>query len=237
MRLSFIRSLWAGNLVYDVEKIHKRYGPVVRTAPDEISSALPDAWQDIYATRPGHNPFPKNPVWWSAQPGQADNLITVQKSEDHLRMRRLLNHGFTEAAVREQEPIVQQHMLKLVERMTELALKEPIKDGVVMDIVKWLNFTTFDIVGDLAYGDSFGCLENSQYHPWVAMIFNHFKASALVASVRFYPLLESILMRLLPESIMKKQRDHHQQIIDRVDRRMNFEVAKPDFMLMLSVTM
>jgi hypothetical protein len=32
------------------------------------------------------------------------------------------------------------------------------------DMVKWINFTTFDLIGDLSIGKSFGCLNDSQYH-------------------------------------------------------------------------
>jgi hypothetical protein len=30
--------------------------------------------------------------------------------------------------------------------------------------VNWYNFTTFDIIGDLTFGEPFGCLENSKMH-------------------------------------------------------------------------
>ncbi len=33
-----------------------------------------------------------------------------------------------------------------------------------VDIVKWYNSTTFDIVGDLLFGESYKCLENSKLH-------------------------------------------------------------------------
>ena len=192
-----------------------------------MSFSQAEAWQDIYANKPGQAAFPKNPVWWSAQPGQPDSLITIKSDKEHSRMRRLLNHGFTETAVREQEDIVQSYVYKLVERLSILVKRKPEQ---AIDIVQWLNFTTFDIVGDLGFGESFDCLEKSQYHPWVALIFNHFKASAYVASIRFYPLIDKILMSLLPKSVMKIQRDHFQQVVDKVHRRMNFEVQRPDFM-------
>ena len=84
-------------------------------------------------------------------------------------------------------------------------------------------------MGDLGFGEPFNCLEDSKYHPWVSLISNHFKASALVASVRFYPLLDSLLMKCLPKSMMKLQRDHYQLAVDKIHRRLNSEVERPDF--------
>lgn len=33
-----------------------------------------------------------------------------------------------------------------------------------VDMVAWYNWTTFDIIGDLSLGESFGCLENARPH-------------------------------------------------------------------------
>lgn len=52
---------------------------------------------------------------------------------------------------------------------------------------EWLNFLTSDIVGDLAFGAPFGCLEGSEYHPWVATIFHSIKTGASCALYQFTP--------------------------------------------------
>lgn len=43
--------------------------------------------------------------------------------------------------------------------------------------MKWYNYATFDIIGDLAFGSDFGCLASSNYHPWVSIIFGAIKAA------------------------------------------------------------
>lgn len=45
----------------------------------------------------------------------------------------------------------------LIQRLHENADKP-------VDLVKWYNFTTFDIIGDLTFGESFDCLETSTLH-------------------------------------------------------------------------
>jgi hypothetical protein len=118
----------------------------------------------------------------------------------------------------------------MVERLEERANEAALGKGVELDIAPWLNFTAFDIFGDLGFGESFNCLEHSQYHPWIALLFNSVKAASFVAAARFYPLVEWVLMRCIPPSLSKMQQDHYQQIVDKVDRRLNWEVERPDIM-------
>lgn len=147
-------------------------------------------------------------------------------------MRRLLNHGFTEQALKAQEPIVQKYVGMLIERLRERA--EQPEDGsgggAVLDIVPWFNYTTFDIFGDIGFGESFNCLQHSRYHPWIALLFNSVKAAGFVISARFYPLIDFLLVKCIPKSLIKMREDHYQQIVDKVQRRLNWEVERPDLM-------
>ncbi|KAL9107432.1 MAG: hypothetical protein Q9187_008427, partial [Circinaria calcarea] len=203
----------------------------VRLAPNEISFAKPEAWNDIFLHRKGHLPFPKNPVWWSSNPGQPQSILAVEDAGDHARMRKLLSYGFVEKALRAQEPLIASYVDLLIARLREKATAPETKvSGVVLDIVRWYNYTTFDIIGDLCLGQSFNCLQESALHPWVALIFSHFKASSFMASVKFYPILSSLLRRCIPKSVMKKQQGHFQFAVERIDRRMNMETQRDDIM-------
>lgn len=151
--------------------------------------------------------------------------------EDHARIRRLLNTSFTEKTLRAQEPLIQSYVDLLISRLKERATAPKTKgNGVVLDIVSWYNFTTFDIIGDLCLGQSFGCLEESALHPWIALILNQIKVSSLIATVRYYPLVSWLLMKCVPPSIRKMQKDHFQLVVDRVNARMSLETERADFM-------
>lgn len=52
-RLPFVRSLLSGTLVHDIQELHRRYGPVLRIAPNEVTFSQPEAWNDIFQTRRG----------------------------------------------------------------------------------------------------------------------------------------------------------------------------------------
>lgn len=133
-------------------------------------------------------------------------------------------------ALRQQEKILQMHTNLFIERLSEKAGHGSKDDGVIFDIAPWFNYLTFDIFGDLGFGESFDCLQKSQIHPWIAFIFDHVKAAAFLVMTGYYPPLKYLLMKCVPASLKKVQQDHFQQIVDKVERRLNWEHERPDIM-------
>ena len=140
-------------------------------------------------------------------------------------MRGLLKGAFTERALQDQESVIQSYVDLLISSLHDKA-----SSGVSVDMVDWFNYTTFDIVGDLGFGEPFDCLGNSAYHPWVSMIFDSLRVYVLAAATRYYPLVEIILMRLVPKKVRENAQDHHQLSVDKVYRRLNLEKQRHDFM-------
>ncbi|KAI0205604.1 cytochrome P450 [Astrocystis sublimbata] len=227
-RLPFIYSLLNGTIVHDIQKLHQIYGPVLRIAPNEVAFAQADAWKDIFQHR--YDKFLKDPVWWKRQPGHPESLISAIDPDTHTRMRKALAPGFSARALSDQEPILQLYVDPLVKRLAEQTTKQSSSGGVEVDLGPWFNFTTFDIFADLGFGESFNCLQNSRYHPWISLLFNSVKAASFVAAARFYPLIELLLMKCIPPSLRKMQSDHYEQIVGKVERRLNFELERPDIM-------
>ena len=145
--------------------------------------------------------------------------ILSANDADHARYRRLLAHAFSERALREQEYFPLAYIDLLTRRLHGIVSSSKSHSAVV-DIVKWLNFTTFDIVGDLALGESFHCLEESKYHGWVSILFTQFKAAALFVSLRFFG-LDKLLRMVLPKSLLKKRAEHAKYSTDRIHHRLD----------------
>lgn len=57
----------------------------------------------------------------------------------------------------EQEDIIQLYVNKFITGIGKMCDK-----GMEFNLVNWYNFTTFDIIGDLAFGEPFGCLDRGQ---------------------------------------------------------------------------
>lgn len=97
-------------------------------------------------------------------------------------------------------------------------------------MVNWLNFTTFDIIGDLAFGEPFGCLELGAFHSWVALIYETVKVGALEqATRRFAPAgtwLQSQLVNMIPKHVRQRRRDHLVFSKEKVMRRLADETTQ-----------
>ncbi|GAB7354526.1 hypothetical protein MBLNU459_g4991t1 [Dothideomycetes sp. NU459] len=193
-----------GDMPFVVHELHKQYGDVVRVAPDELSFVNADAWNQIYGHRPGKPELQKDPGFYGAVSSPADSILRVSRDR-HSYMRKQMSHGFSERALRDQEGAIRQYANLFVGRLKEnCAQGKPIQN-----IVKWFNFFTFDVMGDLVFGESFDCLQESGYHPWVQLLFDSVKVSAWVRCASFWPVLTPFLSFFIPKDIANRRKEHH----------------------------
>ncbi|EHK98251.1 putative Isotrichodermin C-15 hydroxylase [Glarea lozoyensis 74030] len=87
-----------------------------------------------------------------------------------------------------------------------------------------------DVISDLAFGESFGCLERGDYHEWVHTLFAFLKYMSLAAAPRYYPTVEFILKMFMPKSVMEGQRKHMAYAREKITRRIDLKSERPDFM-------
>ncbi|KAF7923180.1 uncharacterized protein EAE98_007885 [Botrytis deweyae] len=230
-RLPFIYYLLTGQLVKKVKEFHDIYGEFYRLAPDEVSFASEQAWNDIYTFRRGHKRALRDKVWYIAPNNQADNLITKTDFKFHARVRGLMSNSFTDEALRTQHPLIESHADMLISKIREAAEKpENSTRGARINITDWLNFFTMDIIGDLAFGAPFGCLEKGEYHHWVRTLFSYLKGMSIAAAPRFYPTMEFLFQKLIPKRIVEEQRQHSAYAEKMINRRLDTKGDRPDFM-------
>lgn len=189
-------------------KIHEKYGPVIRLSPNELAFTSVAAWNDIYGHRNGRQDLNKDPIHvGSVDPMPGVSSISMADHKTHARQRKALSHGFSKKALWEQEGIVQEFVDKLMSRFRGFAER-----GETFDIVKWYNFITFDVIGDLSFGESFGCLERGDFHFWITLIFDAVKAGAMQQATRRVATAGSTtqtwLMKFIPSELTKRRADH-----------------------------
>ncbi|KAI9846981.1 MAG: hypothetical protein M1837_003337 [Sclerophora amabilis] len=223
-RIPYIRAQLGGRLSYFVKDLHDIYGDVVRIAPDELSFTDPLAWKDIYVHRQRHGNYSKDQAFYIPPVNGVHGLISAP-DKDHSRMRRLVSHAFSEKALREMEPLIRSYVDLFIRNVRE---KVEASQGPV-DLVRWYNWTTFDVIGDLTVGESFNCLKERDYHPWVSTIFEGIKGGVLLTASRRFPPIAKILGWFLPKSLMQKRLDHFRYTADRLARRLAMNVTRPDF--------
>ena len=210
-----------GTLPFDILDMHKQYGDIVRVAPNELAFSSPEAWKEIMGNRKaGESEIPKFIPFYKPIENQPDSLINADRVK-HGMLRRQLAHGFSEKVMREQEPIIGEYIDLFIRRLHENAAegKKPV------DIMSWYNFTTFDVIGDLAFGEPFGCLENSKYHPFVATIIGSARLGTVLQSVAFFPLLKKFLMSLIPKAALDDMRRLSEE---KLVRRIEMGEQRPD---------
>ncbi|KAK5689615.1 hypothetical protein LTR97_012788 [Elasticomyces elasticus] len=224
-RLTWVVSLQRGYLHRDLLDLHNKFGPVVRIAPDELSYIDSQAWKDIYTTRPGHGTIERGAVWFRKRTPDEPHSIMGFHEEDHARYRRAFMGAFSDKAVKDQSPIVEQYVDLMMQKFRE---KSGTGDGVV-DIVSWLNFVTFDISGDLSFGESFDSTEQGQPHPWVEIACRFGKGIALVASINHFAPLQKLLKYALPAKVREKMMYHQDLSTQKVRQRLQMQEKRPDF--------
>ncbi|KAJ5964510.1 uncharacterized protein N7479_004386 [Penicillium vulpinum] len=223
-RLPYMRMTMGGRFPQQMKVLHQQYGDVIRIAPDELSFIDGAAWKPIYGTRPGHSQKSKDDRFYLPNAEGVPEII-LSNDADHSRFRRLLSHAFSDSSLRGQEPIIKGYVDLLIQR-----LHENINSGIkALDMVAWYNFTTFDVIGDLAFGESFDCLRNSDYHQWVAIIFGSLRFGAYTNVARHLSGLKYILPYIIPKHIASQRGTHLALTREKVHGRISKSNERPDF--------
>ena len=221
-RLPFIISNVRGELPHTIKAFHEKYGEVVRVAPDELSFTNPAAWRDIYPKN-----FLRPHEYKDKPPGKdAENLISATET-DHTRFRKILAPAFSERATQEQEPLIKRYIDTLILKLHQEIKADPSGSTAMVDVLQWFNYTTFDVIGDLTWGSSFGCLDEKQYHPWVQVV-SQFKAAIIVGMLKFYPPLDAILKAITPQSALAELMQMWKTTEEKVAQRLSMDVERPD---------
>lgn len=193
---------------------------MVRIAPDELAYNTAAAWRDIYGYAPDHTQLPKDlRILPPTQPGQSEDIIHANDIA-HSRVRRLLGYGFSSKALEEQHPVIMSYADSLIRGLHERSA-EP------QDLVAWYNWFTFDLIGDLSFGESFDCLEEQRYHPWVKTLFKGINGGVAISAAHRYG-LGRFLEGIIPKSMKEEFELMWSYTRDKVTRRLAKQTDRPD---------
>ncbi|KAL9123062.1 MAG: hypothetical protein Q9187_000389 [Circinaria calcarea] len=174
-------------------------GPVFRVSPNELSFASVASWKAIY----GHRPADKGAVIKSEfydMYGAGFESLCVGSERNplkHNQMRKSLSSAFSTKALSEQESIVARNIDAFVLKVGQDG--GPGSDGLNMS--KWYEMNAFDVLGDMAFGESFHCIENGKPHFWQELILSHLFYITVADNLRRFPLISSITKALFPSTV------------------------------------
>ncbi|KAJ0168791.1 Isotrichodermin C-15 hydroxylase [Colletotrichum tanaceti] len=221
--------------------------PVVRVAPNELSFNTAQSWKDIYDKRKGHETFTKSDFYDGGSfAAEAHSIVSVRDPEEHARMRRYLRDAFSDRSLREQEHLIAELINGFVNKIGDLGDKP---SGI--DIVMWFNLLTFDIIGSLAFGQSFGGIASGkpalhqQYdsfsniestgieNAWVSIVVKSLRMGAMADCFRRFPLIGNITKLIFPrllKQVVHDARTHEKNTMNLVQRRINRPTDRKDFL-------
>ncbi|KAJ6027337.1 Trichothecene C-15 hydroxylase [Penicillium canescens] len=208
-------------------ELHNEYGSVVRVGPNELAFAHADAWKDICGhLKRGQAENGKDPKYLNEE---TDKSLISASRERHGPLRRTLAHAFSARAMAEQQPLINSFIDLFLRR-----LREHGENGMKpINMTQWYEWTTFDIIGNLAFGESFGCLQNSKSHPWVDILFASMKFIPLMQVLHdlpFFNALKPILLALLmPSEVVKNRQATINFSREALRKRLNLGITRPDF--------
>jgi hypothetical protein len=224
-----------GKLAFDVALLHNKYGPIVRIAPNELAFQTVDAWKNIYGHRVGATAGAEEMDKFHTFYRTKGEVLSISSGsrEYHGLLRRQLAHGFSDRAMREQEPLIGKYVDLLIQRLDENCVdldnidpktKQPARK--VLNMVSWYNWTTFDIIGDLVFGEPFGSLQRGKYDPWVAAINGSIKFLGVINGVKHMG-LESFFMWIV-KAVNKNRAEHDDRMMKKLERRVAMDPERPD---------
>lgn len=102
----------------------------------------------------------------------------------------------------------------------------------MVNLTAWFNFATFDIIGDLAFGEPFNCLAESRYHPWVDAILRTVEQFGWWLAMQWHvPQLLKVIRALSPGRYIGTGSDTQVDFAtQKVTKRLELGASRPDFL-------
>lgn len=143
----YFRAMINGSDPKRVLEMHNKYGPVVRVSPNELAFVRPAAFKDIYGYRRGGKPeLSKDKKYFSGM-GEP-SLVKSPDPAYHAHLRKMLAPGFSDAALRKQEAVIQEYLTIFMKKLEE---ESQTGDGCV-DVVLWFKVSSATIRGYIMEG-------------------------------------------------------------------------------------
>ena len=134
-RIWYVAASGNGDLEHVQRALHKRYGPLVRIAPNEVICADPEAIKKIYPTQ---SPLTKTdfyPAWGNRIFSKYWDHFCNTDEKVHTERRRIVNHIYTLSNVLQSEEYIDKCSSLFAERLGEYA-----DQGKVLDLGEWLQW-------------------------------------------------------------------------------------------------
>ncbi|KAI1661697.1 cytochrome P450 [Daldinia decipiens] len=221
-KIAAISDVWyayhslAGRWPWAVESALKKYGDVVRIAPNELVFVTPKALADLYGS---HNKnqelFPKTQINNHGN-DEHGGLIWEWDPVRHRQVARRLSPAFKGSALKAKEPTLHRYIDLFVERMKTLGGRV---EGV--SLPTWINWLCVDISADMAYNREMNALKDMKTPPYLSLLSGFNKALVVIQMSWRFPFLSPLKYLILFTTMRPHShiRDHSREQLERRIRR------------------
>ncbi|TVY91232.1 Cytochrome P450 monooxygenase [Lachnellula willkommii] len=170
---------------YNLTQLHERHGPFVRYGPDKLSVTSEDAIPLVY--QKGGKSMPKT-EFYDAYGATHPNVFGMRDEVLHSIRRRHMSHSFSVSHVKEMEHYLDLNIKILTEKIASFSSRHE-----VFDLKRVLHYYTIDVLGELAFSQSFG-VQISDNESLVPPVVEH---SLLAAVTGAWPARTQLLKKWL----------------------------------------
>ncbi|KAH8670855.1 cytochrome P450 [Xylariales sp. PMI_506] len=197
------------------EELHRKYGPVVRVNPRRLSFATVESYRDIYpyTLRDKSKIFVKDATYSSR--GET-HIHTERDPEKHAKMRKKLSVAFSTQSLRDQEDIIHKYVDLFIAQIGKSG-NPGASPTLLKDIFEWL---TFDIIGDLTFGESLGATAGGEAHFWSSAMQDAFFIVGLTAFRKRVPGIIIPILWNMPKGFMENLKKHEKMTEQMVRKRL-----------------
>ncbi|ETI26947.1 hypothetical protein G647_10046 [Cladophialophora carrionii CBS 160.54] len=176
--------------VWKIQEMHRQYGPVIRTNPDDVHIHDPDFFDQLYGLKMDKW------AWWTrgfAVPKAGG--MTVEH-EVHRKRRGALNPFFSKASIVANMPVIQEKLAVMCDRLDAIKGSRQVLD---LEAV-YLALTT-DVLTQCSYGWTYDYIHHPEWAMTWKLVNTGGRASAAI--VRSFPLIGAVV-RSMPLAVAIK---------------------------------
>ncbi|EPS29076.1 hypothetical protein PDE_04025 [Penicillium oxalicum 114-2] len=157
---------WKGDIHEDIWRCHQKHGNCIRYAPDRLAFDTAKAVSDIY----GYGGNVRKSQVYDTLVHRTANTLTMRDKKQHAQRRRIMSHGFSDAAIRSFEPRVQELIQTLCDLLIVKDASADSEWSAPQDMAPWFDYLTFDIMSSLIFSASYDTLRQEKYRSVIRAI-------------------------------------------------------------------
>lgn len=204
-----------GKWLWKIEEVLKRYGDVVRIAPNELVFLTPQAGRDIHATHVKNlETFVKTDFEDLGEDGGISFEIDPVK---HREVAKKLAPAFSTRNTKAKEAVLHKYVDSFVEKMKTIGGKKEI------ELRQWADWLTMDISADMTYNRQMNQMKDEKSSLLLDAVIKVNLFLTIQAVSKKFPLLSPLMYLFIPPSVWltmpRVLKINSQEVQSRIERK------------------